>query len=91
MIIIMINDYRTSADSGFANTWSPYQCDSIAHRNQILRDGLPVTDYLIRHYDGREELPMSTCGLRVPTRQERREAQSQHMPPPPHVSEYTPR
>jgi len=86
---IMINDYRKSTGDGFANTWRAWECDSIAHRNQILKEGLPVTDYVIRNADGSEEYPVSVAGLRVPTAAERREAK--HSPiPADHVRDYRP-
>lgn len=86
---IMVNDYRTSTSEGFGNTWRAWECDSIAHRNGILKEGLPVADYVLRNADGSEEYPISTAGLRVPTAAERKEAKASPIPAD-HVRDYRP-
>lgn len=88
-IYIMINNYRTSKSDGFSNTWHAWECDSIAHRNQILKQGLPVTDYIVIHADGSESYPSSSKGLRVPTAAERRAAKNSLIPTA-HVRDYRP-
>lgn len=71
---IAINDYRSSTDEGFANTWSIYRCRDRKHQQQLLDDGLPVSDQCYLHDDGSRSECYSTKGIRLASRQEIREA-----------------
>ena len=60
---LMINGYRSSTGHGFSNTWIPHRCRSRKEQQQILQNGLPVTD--VCYSDGRSLY--STMGIRIPT------------------------
>ena len=66
---LMVNEYRTSTDGGFTNTWGARGYRSRTDRDAALRDGLPVRD----QWDADGHPCLSTMGLRLPTAQERRE------------------
>lgn len=65
---LAVNDYRSSTDHGFSNTWRIYEC-SAETRARVLRSGLPVCD--ARHADGSPLL--SRMGIRPATAQERQQ------------------
>lgn len=66
-----VNGYRNSTSSGFDNTWSLYWVASRAARNQIVKQGLPVSDEWFVGDDGRREAVVSTNGVRMLTAAER--------------------
>jgi len=66
---IAINQYRSSTDDGFGNTWMLYLCTREEQR-KLLTDGLPVSD--VWYEDGTK--CWSTRGIRTLTKSERRQA-----------------
>ena len=62
---ISINNYRSSTNKGFDNTWQVFRC-SRKDRQSLLTEGLPCPD--IRNSDG---TPIySTIGIRASTQSE---------------------
>lgn len=67
---VAVNQYRSSTDHGFANTWRVYECLDAAHQRRILKHGLPVRDVC-----GIDGTPCySTMGVRAATPAEIRAA-----------------
>lgn len=71
---IAVNEYRTSDDIGFTNTWKIWECADRAQRRRILKDGLPVRDQCRIDHAGHCTPSYSTVGIRPATRAEIREA-----------------
>lgn len=67
---IAINDYRSSTDDGFANTWRLYHCTREQQR-RLLADGLPVKDECLIDDCGALSPCYSTNGIRTLTPAER--------------------
>ncbi len=72
---VAINNYRTSTSNGFSNTWWVYRCKSRRHQRGVLTVGLPVSDQYYIDTDGRAHPVVSTMGIRIATRVERRRAE----------------
>ena len=73
MAYIAINAYRTSTSEGFANTWHTYTC-SREQQRRLLREGLTVRDSCLLDSAGERHPMLSTMGIRLATRAERRAA-----------------
>ena len=67
---IAINAYRSSTSNGFANTWQTYALSSKKRRDEILTEGLPVSDCVLIDSNGYRQLAYSTMGIRLATRPE---------------------
>ena len=75
---VAINQYRSSTDEGFANTWRVWECNDRAHQVRILEHGLPCRDSEHIDNDGRRRPTYSTMGVRAATQQEIREAKREN-------------
>lgn len=72
--LVMVNAYRNSTSSGFANTWRPMRCADRAAQARVLRGGLPVNDCWLLDNDGGRSACYSSMGIRPAMADERREA-----------------